>query len=190
MRTSSSDRVARAGIAASDVDERRTTRARYGPGFPDPPVFNRLAHHRSVEASKSRPLANSPAVSPLARHSRTRSDHFAAVDVMRANVRARRHPRKDGASCSGYAPASKLRPKIVPRPAVAAEETVEAEEPAKRAGSRYRPWAELLKRCFAVDVLACPRCGGRMRLVALVTEGIRCMNHVSRVGPEVRRLSA
>jgi hypothetical protein len=68
------------------------------------------------------------------------------------------------------APASKLRAKIVPRPAVAAEGTAEAEEPAKRAGARYRPWAELLKRCFAIDVLACPRCGGRMRLVALVTE--------------------
>jgi len=80
-------------------------------------------------------------------------------------------PRRHTVRYAGIlAPASKMRPKIVPRPAVAAEETVEAEEPAKPAGSRYRPWAELLKRCFAVDVLACPRCGGRMRLVALVTE--------------------
>ena len=59
---------------------------------------------------------------------------------------------------------------IVPRPAVASQWTAEAETPAKRGGSRYRPWAELLQRCFAIDVLACPRCGGRMRLVALVTE--------------------
>ncbi len=59
---------------------------------------------------------------------------------------------------------------IVPRPAVASEGTAEAETPAKRGGSRYRWWAELLQRCFAIDVLACPRCGGRMRLVALVTE--------------------
>ena len=69
------------------------------------------------------------------------------------------------------APASKLRPQIIPSSPVAAEQVGDrSEEPAKRAGSRYRPWAELLKRCFAVDVLACPRCGGRMRLVALVTE--------------------
>ena len=34
----------------------------------------------------------------------------------------------------------------------------------------YRPWAELLKRAFEVDVLACPRCHGRMRLLALVQE--------------------
>ena len=84
-------------------------------------------------------------------------------------------PRRHTVRYAGVlAPASKLRPRIVPRPAVAAEEgartAAEAEKPAKRAGSRYRPWAELLKRCFAIDVLACPRCGGRMRLVALVTE--------------------
>jgi hypothetical protein len=80
-------------------------------------------------------------------------------------------PRRHTVRYAGIlAPASKLRPKIVPRPAVAAEGAAEAEKPAKRAGSRYRPWAELLKRCFAIDVLACPRCGGRMRLVALVTE--------------------
>jgi len=32
-------------------------------------------------------------------------------------------------------------------------------------------WAELLRRCFAVDALACPRCdGGRMRLVATIKD--------------------
>lgn len=35
--------------------------------------------------------------------------------------------------------------------------------------SAYRPWAELLKRTLAVDVEQCPRCGGRMKLPALVT---------------------
>ena len=80
-------------------------------------------------------------------------------------------PRRHTVRYAGIlAPGSRMRPKVVPRPAVAAEGTAEAEKPAKHAGSRYRPWAELLKRCFAIDVLACPRCGGRMRLVALVTE--------------------
>jgi hypothetical protein len=70
------------------------------------------------------------------------------------------------------APASKLRPKIVPTPAVpeAADDPPEAATSTKPVGARYRPWAELLKRCFSIDVLACPTCGGRMRLVALVTE--------------------
>jgi hypothetical protein len=27
-------------------------------------------------------------------------------------------------------------------------------------------WAALMHRAFAIDVLACPRCGGRLRLIA------------------------
>jgi hypothetical protein len=70
------------------------------------------------------------------------------------------------------APASKLRARIVPKPIVAPEPLAgESPEPKEAAaGSRYRPWAELLKRCFSIDVLTCTGCGGRMRLVALVTE--------------------
>ena len=33
-----------------------------------------------------------------------------------------------------------------------------------------RPWAELMRRSFGFDVLACPRCGGRLRLIALIEE--------------------
>jgi len=71
------------------------------------------------------------------------------------------------------APASKLRPRIVPKPPATPANDVETSAlgpPPKPGGSRYRPWAELLKRCFSIDVLACPGCGGRMRLVAMVTE--------------------
>ena len=38
-------------------------------------------------------------------------------------------------------------------------------------GSRRRDgyvWAELMRRTFGVDVLECPRCGGRLRLMALI----------------------
>ena len=31
---------------------------------------------------------------------------------------------------------------------------------------RYWAWAEVMRRAFELDVLACPRCGGRMRLIA------------------------
>ena len=34
----------------------------------------------------------------------------------------------------------------------------------------YRPWAELLKRTFQIDVEICPNCGGRLKLRALVIE--------------------
>ena len=36
--------------------------------------------------------------------------------------------------------------------------------------SRRIAWAELLKRVFEVDALRCPGCGGRMRLLAAITE--------------------
>jgi hypothetical protein len=42
--------------------------------------------------------------------------------------------------------------------------------PCDTTGSRYRPWAELVKRTFGIDVETCPRCSGRIRLLALVTE--------------------
>ena len=29
-------------------------------------------------------------------------------------------------------------------------------------------WAALMHRAFAIDVLACPRCGGRLRLIATI----------------------
>ena len=31
-------------------------------------------------------------------------------------------------------------------------------------------WAQLMQRSFGFDVLACPRCGGRFRLIALIEE--------------------
>ena len=35
---------------------------------------------------------------------------------------------------------------------------------------RHHAWADLLKRTFAVDVLDCPQCGGRLRLLATITQ--------------------
>jgi len=31
-------------------------------------------------------------------------------------------------------------------------------------------WATLLRRCFSVDVLECPKCHGRLRMIAVITE--------------------
>ena len=35
---------------------------------------------------------------------------------------------------------------------------------------RHVAWAELLRRTFGLDVLACPACGGRLRLVATIAD--------------------
>jgi hypothetical protein len=41
---------------------------------------------------------------------------------------------------------------------------------ASRAAPRHWAWAALMRRAFDVDVLACPRCGGRLRLIATVED--------------------
>ena len=46
---------------------------------------------------------------------------------------------------------------------------IHAQEPEKKLETRRRrnyAWAELMKRVWAIDVLECPRCFGRMGLVA------------------------
>jgi hypothetical protein len=90
-----------------------------------------------------------------------------------------------------FAPHSRLRSRVVPEahaPEPATRELPDAaagdrppdraapELDAKAAHERpplrtYRvPWADLLKKVFALDVLACPECGGRLRLIAFIAE--------------------
>jgi hypothetical protein len=68
------------------------------------------------------------------------------------------------------ASASPLRSRIAPAPALLPLQVEDGEQPVPRRRTKYRPWAELLKRTFDFDVLSCPSCGGRMKLLALVTD--------------------
>jgi hypothetical protein len=43
-----------------------------------------------------------------------------------------------------------------------------APRPDGYARPRHYAWAELLRRTFAIDVLACPGCGDRLRLLATI----------------------
>ena len=69
--------------------------------------------------------------------------------------------------------------------------------PKPNTGARtYRvPWADLLKKVFAVDVLACPDCGGRLQIIAFIADDTvarRILLHLrldSR-GPPVARAQA
>ncbi len=71
------------------------------------------------------------------------------------------------------------RSEVVPRPASdldpAAGDPADddglatAPDPAQRR-VRGQRWADLMRRTFAFDVLSCPRCGGRLRLIALIEE--------------------
>ena len=94
-------------------------------------------------------------------------------------------PRFHTVNYSGVlAPASALRPRITPKPKPAPAPEPEAadrtEPPERSAG--YRPWAELLKRTFEIDVLQCMRCNGRMKLVALLTEPRSIARYLEKLG--------
>jgi len=61
-------------------------------------------------------------------------------------------------------------------PAAAWRDLVVPGSPARRLSTVRTPrrrltWAELLKRVFAIDVLTCPDCGGRRKLIALIQDG-------------------
>jgi len=95
------------------------------------------------------------------------------------------------------APAAKWRSQIVPRPPE--DDAGDGVCPHDRADgsadpeSSSRPpnytWAQLLRRVFQIDVLECPRCGDRLRILAAVQspEAIRkileCMGLPSRAPP-------
>ena len=67
-------------------------------------------------------------------------------------------------------PATSRPPAPGPGPADAFALTPPAPPPG-RPSPRYRiPWAELLQRVFAVDVLQCPRCAGRLELIAFINQ--------------------
>ena len=55
----------------------------------------------------------------------------------------------------------------------AAEPDAPADDPPDAPGCRHRRnylWAELMRRSLGLYVLACPRCGGRLRLIALIED--------------------
>jgi hypothetical protein len=86
-----------------------------------------------------------------------------------------------------FAPNSRVRAQVVPEQVADAAQTdagspratstkVPATPPKTRSPdapgpTRTRvPWAELLQKVFAVDVLACPRCAGRLEVIAYIAE--------------------
>jgi hypothetical protein len=88
-----------------------------------------------------------------------------------------------GEDAGVLASASAWRPRIAPprKPPPPAAETQEAELSAKHA-SRYRAWAELPKRTFDIDVLDCPKCHGRMKLLAMITDGASVARYLTKLG--------
>jgi hypothetical protein len=100
-------------------------------------------------------------------------------------------------------PAATLRPSIVPEDKtnivpthlgcsarIETSTTEEAETKPKRGKKPINySWAQLLKRVFELDVLACPRCGGRMRILCAINSQpaiqkiLACLGLPSRAPP-------
>ena len=78
-------------------------------------------------------------------------------------------PRKHTIRFHGIlAPAAGYRAKVVP---VNRAPGPTKERPGRERPTPHRlPWADLLHRVFLVDVLDCPRCHARMRIIAAVSE--------------------
>src|SRR5262249_9226421 len=64
------------------------------------------------------------------------------------------------------APAARLRPVVIP-PAPSPRPEAPRSRPLTHR-STYRPWMELLRRTFAIDLEICTFCGGRTKVIALV----------------------
>ncbi len=73
---------------------------------------------------------------------------------------------------------SQWRARIRPAPPPGGSDAPDQTWPA----SGYRRWAELLARTFVVDVLCCPSCQGRMRLLAVIKESAIITRYLDRVG--------
>jgi hypothetical protein len=82
---------------------------------------------------------------------------------------------------SVLASASSWRSRIAPKPPPEAPAATGESETPKPTGG-YRPWAELLARTFGVDVLACPKCQGRLKLLAMVTAPESIARYLAAVG--------
>ena len=78
---------------------------------------------------------------------------------------------------SVLAPHAAWRPRVVAYGTAAVEVPVPASPAADARDDvtepvrpRHWAWADLMRRAFDLDVLACPRCGGRMRLIATIDD--------------------
>ena len=67
--------------------------------------------------------------------------------------------------CGVLSSHARLRSQVVPQAPTEATAMEHPENPARK--SKYIPWAELLRRTFAIDI-KCTKCGSPLRLIALI----------------------
>jgi hypothetical protein len=109
-------------------------------------------------------------------HDGTRELVFEPLELLERLAAMTPRPETNLLICHGVLAArARWRARVVAYGRVASEPTVSAPPLAAGAegakatsGSRAWTWAALMHRAFAIDVLACPDCGGRLRLIATI----------------------
>ncbi|MDH3213289.1 MAG: transposase [Myxococcales bacterium] len=137
---------------------------------------DRIVPGSATAAGRDRPTRLPPAVASIA-------------EPPSANARAERKqvPNGDSHREAAHAGSRTL-------PALAAPSDASASPDGTTPRARRLAWSELLRRVFAVDVLECPRCGGRMRVLAAIhppdaTQAIlECLDLPSRAPPRAAAL--
>ena len=81
------------------------------------------------------------------------------------------------------APNAASQDRIIPGPQeVVAEGCDHAEQPSSPQPVYRLSWARLLARVFRVDVPECPACGGKMKIIAALTEPVAIRTYLDGVG--------
>jgi len=101
-------------------------------------------------------------------------------------------PRQNLVSYFGvFAPNAALRPDVVPPPGGEGKRLGRPRSSRGAAGDQKRrkkySWAELMKRVFEVDVLVCPFCGGKRKLIAQITRASAIRAFLTSVGLPAER---
>jgi len=79
------------------------------------------------------------------------------------------------------APNSKWRDRVVAFGRPDAEQAGSEKQKPGKVAPRHYEWAELMQRAFGFDVLACPECGGRLKLIAMIEDPVviaKILNHL------------
>ena len=93
---------------------------------------------------------------------------WSAHDRTRRALGGQRHPGRTGSTVGAAAWRAEVVPRGIPTATADAHVEASASDVMPRPSARGSSWADLMRRAFEIDVLACPRCGGRLRPVALI----------------------
>src|SRR5262245_16948531 len=127
-------------------------------------------------------------------HDGTRELVFEPLEFLERLAEMTPRPEANLLICHGLlAPRARWRERVVAYGRVASEPTASAaslaagpDDPGVKSTPRAWTWAALMHRAFAIDVLACPNCGGRLRLIATLHDPVvirKILAHLAMSGP-------